>query len=177
MRIDKFVSEQAGISRSDAKALIKRSGISVNGAPIKSADTKIDPEKDKVTVNGRETAEEIENKIEKTVKRSGIVLDDVDIVRALSNDFSAVPAKLKKDGTLYSRSSSKRLYSKEDFEELKSVLHNSLKGLASNVFCGKMDIAPSEIENIKTEPCKYCKLGDICRSKKEETEEIDDAED
>lgn len=54
MRIDKFVSEQAGISRSDAKTLIKRSGIAVNGVPIKSADTKIDPDKDRVTVNGRE---------------------------------------------------------------------------------------------------------------------------
>ena len=54
MRIDKFVSEQAGVSRSDAKNMIKRSQITVNGTPVKSADTKIDPEKDRVTVCGRE---------------------------------------------------------------------------------------------------------------------------
>ncbi len=54
MRIDKFVSEQAGVSRSDAKNMIKRSQIYVNGAAVRSADTKIDPEKDRVTVCGKE---------------------------------------------------------------------------------------------------------------------------
>ena len=54
MRIDKFVSEQAGVSRSDAKNMIKRSQISVNGTPVRSADMKIDPEKDRITVCGKE---------------------------------------------------------------------------------------------------------------------------
>lgn len=54
MRIDKFVSEQAGVSRSDAKNMIKRSQITVNGTPVKSADMKVDPEKDRITVCGRE---------------------------------------------------------------------------------------------------------------------------
>ena len=53
MRIDKFVSEQGGISRSDAKALIRKKQILLNGAPVKSADVKIDPEKDTVSVNGK----------------------------------------------------------------------------------------------------------------------------
>ena len=43
MRIDKFISEQAVISRSDAKALLKKGEITVNGIAVKSADTKIDP--------------------------------------------------------------------------------------------------------------------------------------
>lgn len=54
MRIDKFVSEQAGISRSDAKTMIKKSQITVNGTPVRSADMKIDPDKDTVAVRGRE---------------------------------------------------------------------------------------------------------------------------
>ena len=53
MRIDKFVSEQAGVSRSDAKAMIKKSEITVNGAVVKAADAKIDPEKDIVAVRGK----------------------------------------------------------------------------------------------------------------------------
>ncbi len=56
MRIDKFVSEQAGVSRSDAKAMIKRAQITVNGAPVRSADMKIDPDKDRVVVCGREVS-------------------------------------------------------------------------------------------------------------------------
>lgn len=54
MRIDKFVSEQGGVSRSDAKAMIKRSQITVNGAAVKSADAKIDPERDRIVICGKE---------------------------------------------------------------------------------------------------------------------------
>lgn len=54
MRIDKFISEQGSISRSDAKTMIKKGQISVNGERVKSADMKIDPEKDKITLNGKE---------------------------------------------------------------------------------------------------------------------------
>lgn len=55
MRIDKFVSEQALISRSDAKMMIKKGKITVNGKPINSADAKIDPERDIVVIDGKET--------------------------------------------------------------------------------------------------------------------------
>lgn len=54
MRIDKFVSEQGGVSRSDAKTMIKRSQITVNGLPVKSADFKIDPDKDRISICGKE---------------------------------------------------------------------------------------------------------------------------
>jgi len=56
MRIDKFISEQAGVSRSDAKAMIKKGQILVNDAPVKSADQKIDPEKDRIVIGGKEIA-------------------------------------------------------------------------------------------------------------------------
>lgn len=54
MRIDKFVSEQAGVSRSDAKAMIKKAQISVNGVSVKSADMKIAPGEDRITIGGKE---------------------------------------------------------------------------------------------------------------------------
>ncbi|MBR4112741.1 MAG: rRNA pseudouridine synthase [Ruminiclostridium sp.] len=54
MRIDKFVSEQGGISRSDAKTMIRKGQILVNGTAVKSADAKIDPEKDTITINGKD---------------------------------------------------------------------------------------------------------------------------
>lgn len=54
MRIDKFISEQADLSRSDAKAMIRKGQITVNGTAVKSADMKIDPEKDIVAVGGKE---------------------------------------------------------------------------------------------------------------------------
>lgn len=56
MRIDKFISEQAGVSRSDAKAMLKKGQILINGNTVRSADAKLDPEKDIVTIDGKETA-------------------------------------------------------------------------------------------------------------------------
>ncbi len=53
MRIDKFISEQAVISRSDAKNLLKKGKVTVNNAVIKSADAKIDPENDVVAIEGK----------------------------------------------------------------------------------------------------------------------------
>lgn len=54
MRIDKFVSEQGGISRSDAKTMIRKGQIFVNGVAVKSADAKIDPDKDTISISGKE---------------------------------------------------------------------------------------------------------------------------
>ena len=54
MRIDKFISEQESLSRSDSKAMIKKGQVFVNGERVKSADMKIDPEKDRITLNGKE---------------------------------------------------------------------------------------------------------------------------
>lgn len=53
MRIDKFAAEQTGISRSDAKELIKRRKITVNGASVTSADMHVDPEKDEIIISGK----------------------------------------------------------------------------------------------------------------------------
>ena len=54
MRIDKFISEQGSLSRSDAKAAIKKGQVFVNGEKVRSADLKIDPERDSITLNGKE---------------------------------------------------------------------------------------------------------------------------
>ena len=54
IRLDKFISERSEHTRSQIKEIARKGGISVNGVIVKAADTKIDSEKDRVTVNGRE---------------------------------------------------------------------------------------------------------------------------
>lgn len=54
MRLDKFISEQTGASRTDAKAFIKKKQVTVNGTAARSGDMKIDPENDVVAVGGKE---------------------------------------------------------------------------------------------------------------------------
>lgn len=53
MRIDKFAAEQTGISRTEAKELIKRRQIIVNGSPVLSGDVQIDPQNDEIIIGGK----------------------------------------------------------------------------------------------------------------------------
>ena len=55
-RLDKFISNQTGISRADVKKEIKAKKVAVGGVIAKSGDMKIDPETDVVTISGKEIA-------------------------------------------------------------------------------------------------------------------------
>lgn len=52
MRLDKFISNQTGMSRSEAREALKSLRVTVNGKTEKMYDCKINPETDNVTVNG-----------------------------------------------------------------------------------------------------------------------------
>lgn len=52
MRLDKYLTETTGISRSEAKMLIKKGRVTVEGEIVKKPESKIDPEKTKVTADG-----------------------------------------------------------------------------------------------------------------------------
>lgn len=52
-RLDKFLSNQMNISRADAKELIKKRLVTVNGDSAKLFDMKIDPERDAVSAEGK----------------------------------------------------------------------------------------------------------------------------
>ena len=53
-RLDKFLSNQMNISRNDAKELIKKRFVTVNGDTAKLFDMKIDPERDAVSSEGKD---------------------------------------------------------------------------------------------------------------------------
>ena len=53
IRLDKFISERTEYTRSQIKQLAAKGEIQVSGVITKKADTKIDPEKDSVTVRGK----------------------------------------------------------------------------------------------------------------------------
>lgn len=52
-RLDKFLSNQMNISRADAKELIKKRLVTVNGCTAKLFDMKTDPERDEVSVQNK----------------------------------------------------------------------------------------------------------------------------
>lgn len=54
MRIDKFLGVTGQATRTEAKKLIRSGAVTVNGVAVRSADTKLDPEVDKVFFCGKE---------------------------------------------------------------------------------------------------------------------------
>lgn len=123
-----------------------------------------------VQIDGRESEEDIKRLVAKCIKRNGIVIDDADIVFAMSNDYKFVPVKRNKEGNLYSYGNTKKAYTAEEFDDIKATLDEQIDKLSKSVFCGNMDISPLEIEGKTVEPCKYCALGDLCRNKKQDDE-------
>ncbi|MBQ6118824.1 MAG: rRNA pseudouridine synthase, partial [Clostridia bacterium] len=53
IRIDRFLSSQLGISRGDAKKLLRGGGVTVNGAPVSKAEQTVDAGADLVSVGGK----------------------------------------------------------------------------------------------------------------------------
>lgn len=52
IRLDKFISNQTGVSRSETKKLIKKGFAAVNGTAVKNAEFSVDPENDTVVFCG-----------------------------------------------------------------------------------------------------------------------------
>ncbi|MCX7657999.1 MAG: S4 domain-containing protein, partial [Oscillospiraceae bacterium] len=51
-RLDKFISTQTSIPRSETKKIIKQGRIKINGRPASDGGEKIDPEKDEIKLDG-----------------------------------------------------------------------------------------------------------------------------
>lgn len=52
IRLDKYISSQLGLSRTDAKKTIKSGAVTVNGKSVKNGDMPVDPENDTVSCGG-----------------------------------------------------------------------------------------------------------------------------
>lgn len=56
LRLDKFISSQLNISRTDAKKLLRQNSVLVNGKSVTRAETSVDTDNDCITVSGKEIA-------------------------------------------------------------------------------------------------------------------------
>lgn len=57
-RLDRFISEALAISRADAKKLISKSAVTVNGTVVKKSDIKVDTDTDEIKANGKSLTHE-----------------------------------------------------------------------------------------------------------------------
>ncbi len=140
---------------------LEREGAQRYGAEIVPAGVLYVPARDAIiSANGDLTDEELFKEKAKTRKRSGLILDDIDIIAAMENSESPeyIPVSFKKDGSL----SSDSLADCEQFKSLHSHVDGRLLELSENLSGGKIEASPyyrGEADNA----CMYCPYVSVCR--------------
>lgn len=107
--------------------------------------------------------EEVKEKIRKMYKMKGLIVADIDIVRAmdlkLEKGFSdTIPVYLDKEGNVSKSRSS--VITKEDFENLQRYSKKLIKEISLEIMNGGIDKRPFYM-NKKT-GCDYCEYKSIC---------------
>lgn len=106
--------------------------------------------------------EEIEKEIMKKLKLDGLVLSDTKIIKEMDKDISGmsliVPAGLKRNGDISGRS---KVATKEQFEQLRNHVRNTLVENCEKMLKGDISIKPYKIGD--NTPCAYCTFSPICQ--------------
>ena len=106
--------------------------------------------------------EELEKAIMKALKMKGLLLADTKIIREMDRNIQGaslvVPASIKKDGELGSRSS---VATKEQFEMLLNHVKENLISTCEEMLSGEIDIKPYKKKDFT--PCAYCEYTAICQ--------------
>ncbi len=110
---------------------------------------------------GGETEEKLQVEREKLLCRTGVLLDDPEIILAMDKSAGGkyLPVKFDSDGSL---KKSKHLLPAEEFKRLDKLVEDQLIRLAEDIFAGEMDIRPLKLGNYH-DACHYCKLQPACR--------------
>jgi len=106
--------------------------------------------------------EELEKAIMKALKMKGLLLSDTKIIREMDRNIEGaslvVPASIKKNGELGSRSS---VATVEQFDMLLSHVKENLIKTCEGMLSGEIDIKPYKKKDIT--PCSYCEYTAICQ--------------
>ncbi len=119
-----------------------------------------------VIKNNRDISkEDIENMIREEYKMKGLVLADVNIIKAMDNKISEgksdiIPVTMKSQDEIDEKRSS--TLSKEEFENLLKYSNKLIGKIAKEILGGTIDIKPSYSIKDKISQCKYCKYKSIC---------------
>ncbi len=108
---------------------------------------------------------EIVKKLNEGMKRSGILLDDVQIVRAMSGelDKTYIAVQVDKEGGLKANKEV-TLSTMEQMGKLKKHIEKALSAIGRELLSGKAEIKPLGGEDA----CKYCDMRAICRYDKKQ---------
>ncbi len=117
-----------------------------------------------VTHNGTPTKEQALAAAESSMKRSGLFLDDLDVLQAMEHGLGGkyIPVQMKKDGSLYK---SAPVQSLEEFGALMREVETTVCDITMEMKHGIADAVPISVEKSETgrDPCAYCGMKFVCR--------------
>lgn len=112
--------------------------------------------------NKKLSEEEIKENILKELKMSGLLLKNIDVVKAMDNDMETysliIPASIKKDGDFSSNSS---VVTEEQFNILRTYVNDKMAELCEEMLSGEIKITPCKNNN--TPYCNYCDYSSVCQ--------------
>lgn len=98
-----------------------------------------------------------------SLTRSGIVLNEEDVIRAMDADISGQFAPvIVKDDKLVPRDTHTFLVTSERFGELEKELQETVTRIASSILEGHAEARPVKLQG---DPCSYCRYSSVCKSK------------
>lgn len=117
-----------------------------------------------VTHNGTPTKEEALAAAEGSMKRSGLFLDDMDVLQAMEHGLGGkyIPVQMKKDGSLYK---SAPVQSLEEFGALMREVETTVAEITMEMKHGIADAVPISVSRSEMgrDPCAYCGMKFVCR--------------
>ena len=109
--------------------------------------------------------EEIEEILRENYRMNGIVVANIDVVKAMDNKLesgkSAIIPVTIKDNKINERVSS--TVTKEEFEALQKYSVKLIKQISEEILSGNIALKPYYNVNKKATPCKYCQYKSICQ--------------
>lgn len=147
---DTFFSERVGLPPDE--------GLTPAGVVYLSANVPV------IQAEDYDSEEEVLKKAGDSLKRSGLLLHDTDILRAMNDELSpgflAGIKQSKKDGSL----SGDALCTEDGFTQLYQQIEDTVKRITARMRDGQADAAPLTYGG--KDPCAYCNMKPICRKTK-----------
>ena len=114
-------------------------------------------------LDGEKEYTDVDEAAVKSIKKSGLVLADPEVIRAMEAEGGGVfiPVRLNKDGTVSARGTSAKTL--EEFDALKEQLTDTVRKMGDRLISGDMCIDPIKDGNINA--CRYCEYKPFCRKK------------
>lgn len=111
-----------------------------------------------------DTPERINNLIKEKLKMSGVINDNVSIVKRIDGDFETksliIPVELNKDGDAFVKKSS--TYSIEEINILSDFVNRKIAQMGRDILDGNISINPCDKSSSINDSCQYCNYKGVC---------------